>query len=280
MRFTGLHIGLLLLIAAGSALAGIAPGDTAAEVRRALGEPEGYLRAEGYELLYYERGKVELREGVVTAVNLVTEEEARALRQHRRREAARQREAEARRRSRLIVEGEEALAVLLTDPEFLSASAERQVARWRRFARRYPYTPLPDQYADALERLAEQREREAHAQRIAALEDRVRDAERKAEEAEFRARNAWMPATYTMPYVVTCQKQPRCRRPCTCRRRTPRSGLTVRFGRTHSRSGITFSYRSGVTYPYHRASTLSCHTTSPRPRIRGAFTPLVYNGRF
>ena len=68
-------------------------GDARAFVIEILGEPEGRMGSEDYELLYFNRGQVELVNGKVTSVNLVSEAEAA------KREAVRIMEAQERQRA-------------------------------------------------------------------------------------------------------------------------------------------------------------------------------------
>lgn len=176
-------------------------GDSLKQVFVELGSPDGYLKTESRTVLYYERGKVELVDGEVVQAELISEKEATRRRIEREQAEALRARLEAQRRSRLIVEGQEAKNVLLTDPDFLSSPASVQVSVWREFAERYPDVPLPDHYLDALKRHEAQLAREAQERRIDELEARVAEAERKAAEADFDDSRFTYGTYYVVPRV-------------------------------------------------------------------------------
>ena len=162
-------------------------GDTRDEVDTELGPPRGWIRSDAYELLTYIRGKVELQNGVVTALDIVSQEEAerRGAELQRQMEARRQ-DAEIRRQNR-IEAGTVLKSRMLGDSAFLATSAESQTRFWAEFRQRYPEVPADLEYQGALAQV--QREQDALRadleQRKA--EQRLEAAEKRADAAERRA---------------------------------------------------------------------------------------------
>jgi len=189
LKFSALifAVALLTAIASPAESEDVKIGDTLESVRKALGEPRGLIMDETYQLLQYDRGRVELHDGFVSSVNIVSEEEAERMRIERERIAEERRLAEAARRERLRIEGLETLEQVLSDPEYAALSAGKQVAFWKSFKKRYPDVPLGEEYASALERHRLELEQRQLEQRIATLESRVREAESRAAQAEWEA---------------------------------------------------------------------------------------------
>jgi len=183
---------LLLLMPLALAAAEIQPGDNLAHVRETLGAPRGQAESGGRLLLYYERGEVELQDGVVTRAALLSRDDHEAETARRAAKARRLRDEREINRARLTTEGEELKARKLADPAFRSGSAAAQVAFWEDFSRRYPDVPGREELLLARLRLAEENEakrREAEtAERIARLEARRAAAEARAAEAAERPR--------------------------------------------------------------------------------------------
>ncbi|MBN1268213.1 MAG: hypothetical protein JXB04_01380 [Kiritimatiellae bacterium] len=252
MRLTYMAVAVAIFIAAAfPVVADIAAGDGLQKVLQTLGQPQGYLRTDGYLVLYYERGKIELLDGYVVTAKLMTEEQARALRVRRDQEELARREAEARRRNQLLVEGEEALRLLLADADFLAAPAAGQVAGWREFSSRYPYTPLPDHYLRALEQLEKELATQEQERRMAELEQRVEEGERRAAEAEAAV-------SFEPEYVYVSTPW----WPSYCRTERPRhrdrySGVSIKY------SGKLISMEYNV--PHRRRSGDCSPRRAPRP---------------
>src|SRR5689334_15458512 len=94
-------LGLVLALSAASLAAEVAPGDTLEEAVATLGSPRGRLQVAGRNLVYFERGEIEVRDGRVTRVDLLTPEEY-AAQQAREEQQRSTREA---RRNELLVAG-------------------------------------------------------------------------------------------------------------------------------------------------------------------------------
>jgi hypothetical protein len=175
-------------------------GDTPEVVVKELGKPQGRISSGVYDLYIYPRGKVEFKNGAVTTVELVSEEEAttRRLEQEKRQQDAVQQTQEAQERRRL--EGNKLLAERLADPSFRAQSAGDQLAYWDVFQKQYPeidigtlYTPLARQNQADLE--------QAHIRaQLADLQQRTAAAEARALRAEQAAEEAYWSRT-TMTYV-------------------------------------------------------------------------------
>jgi hypothetical protein len=213
----------------------VAVGDSAESVRAVLGEPRGYLGCAGHEILVYPRGRVEIRDGAVIEVDLMTAEEAERQRLERERLRA-QREAErVREKERLRIEGLRIKNETLSDPRFPGLAASVQLAFWKKFSRMYPDVPVELEIAKAQALVLEEKERKQNELRLLAMERRVEEAERQARRAQRDAREArrrrdrydvW----YVPPYV---SYYPRGQ----CARNTGRNGKLRPAGRHSSTAG-------------------------------------------
>jgi hypothetical protein len=193
-------------------------GDTREQVDAVLGFPTGWIQAQGFQLLKYKRGKVQLRDGLVVSANIVSEAEAS---QRARKRAQRVAEARAVRdvaKQERVKNGAAAKARILSDAAFADLDAEKQLRFWVQFKNNYPEVPVDLEYLDALSQAERQRDAQRAAQdrrlvaaHVQRLEDRAEEAERDAEEAERRAnRSARRYRTivspcYRVPYVSACQ---------------------------------------------------------------------------
>jgi hypothetical protein len=189
-------IALLVTLALNLSAAEVQTGDTFKEVSSKMGPPCGQLRLGDRHLLYYERGEIELRSGIVSRVALLSADDYAALEAKRVANATRVREEQAVRRAQLSAEGEKLMARKLADAAFQTAPLAFQVAFWEDFARRYPDVPSSEQLVIARLRYAEQLEtrhaKVEQAERLADLETRVVEAEARLAQAEsgtYRVRN-------------------------------------------------------------------------------------------
>ncbi len=168
----------------------ITVGDSADRVREVLGEPRGSIHSGSYEMFQYDRGRVELRDGVVTNLELVTAEEAAVLKIERERQARELKERQAAQREQRRLEGLEIRDRALNNPDFLASSGTRQVEFWEDFHRRYPDVPVHAEYTAAAAKRDADREKAETERRLADMEKRVSDAEARAKEAEENAKDA------------------------------------------------------------------------------------------
>jgi hypothetical protein len=193
-------------------------GDTREQVDAVLGFPTGWIQAQGFQLLKYKRGKVQLRDGLVVSANIVSEAEAS---QRARKRAQRVAEARAVRdvaKQERVKNGAAAKARILSDAAFADLDAEKQLRFWVQFKNNYPEVPVDLEYLDALSQAERQRDAQRAAQdrrlvaaHVQRLEDRAEEAERDAEDAERRADRAArryrtiVSPCYRVPYVSACQ---------------------------------------------------------------------------
>lgn len=130
-----LTIGLLVICcAAGLRAADPVPGDTRERVLDLLGNARGTINVKGNEVLFYDRGTIELTGGKVTQVKLITEQQ---LAQDRI-TAERNAKLAAVERERLLKEGEDEKLKALADEALPKKSGAEQVAFWTALAAKYP----------------------------------------------------------------------------------------------------------------------------------------------
>lgn len=178
----------------GVSASAVEKGDTREAVIAELGQPQGMIKADDYELLTYGRGKVEIRDGVVVSSNLMTAEELTARRRSAAIAAEQARIAASERRERNRQRGLEVKAKMIESPAFLEASGNRRVEILNGFHRQYPSVDITELLLPAMaEKMEEDKERRAEAKRkkeIADLEKRVEDAEWEAQQARWDASTA------------------------------------------------------------------------------------------
>ena len=174
-----------------TARADVGVGDSYQQVVAALGQPQGEIAAGDYRLLYYGRGKVELRGAKVSKIELVSEAQAEKNRQLRESQMADAQRTAEEARAKRIVDGTAARKTKLADTVFMASPASGRVAYWQNFKKLYPEVQLGDEYTVALRQLeqdfAAQRAEQARQQQISDLEQRVADAEDRAKNAERRS---------------------------------------------------------------------------------------------
>ena len=181
-------------------------GDTEARVLELLGEPGGQIRSGNWALMLYNRGRVEIRDGQVEELSLVSAEAARNISIEK---TARKVAMMARRET----EGEMARERILEEPTFAERPAREQVDLWRRFRQRYPGIDVTAEYRAALSLREKELELERNQQRLDDLERRVLEAEWRAAEAERNAGNrrsdygwGWSTLYLTAPGYSTCRR--------------------------------------------------------------------------
>lgn len=184
-------------------------GATFAEVRTALGLPKGLAQADDRQLLYYDRGQVELSGGRVSRVALRTIEAQAAHAAKVAADEARIRGENEQRRARLKDEGEALKAAKLADDRFAAAPLAYQVSFWEDFARKYPGVdcrePLTIARLQLAEQLEEKRERAEQAARLAELEARLAESESRASFVAYAGRGygrRWRDRHDDRPFTV------------------------------------------------------------------------------
>src|SRR6056297_3008825 len=99
-----IYLVLLVMLPLAAMAEEVLVGDSKEDVLSALGEPRGRIASGEYELLDYERGRIELQDGKVVSVDLMSPrqlarskaEAARRREEERRREEQRRRERHRR----------------------------------------------------------------------------------------------------------------------------------------------------------------------------------------
>ena len=169
---------LLISIVPALSAGAVRLGDPLQTVKDELGAPRGQLDRGGRHVLYFDRGEVELRAGVVSRIALLSVEEFRTREAARAAVDARSRAEMAERRAKLVEDGERIRAAKQIDPIFQAAPISYQVTFWQAFARHYPDVSCDEQLAILRARYAEQleasRARLENEEKIASLEARIR----------------------------------------------------------------------------------------------------------
>jgi len=175
-------------------------GWTRRQTIEALGEPAGLIRSEEIEVLYYERGLVNLRSDRVVSAALVSTEEAIRLRTARDRRVAIEARSRSERKQQLIIDGTAERERLLASPQTFSMPVEQQVQLWEDFARQYPDVRVSDLLLAARGKYKEDREKDEIRRRLAEVEYRTQAAELRAQNAEEEVRRQRYRTIYMTGY--------------------------------------------------------------------------------
>lgn len=148
MRLVGL---VFWMVAAGSSIGlAVAPGDSARDIQNELGSPNGMVEIGNAAIYFYDRGEVALKNGRVTEVNLMTEDELVAQQERDARRSALLQEIGIERRAKNEAEGFALKQSQVDSPGFQSLPASERVAYWRHFKLKYPTVPIDLELAAAL----------------------------------------------------------------------------------------------------------------------------------
>ena len=165
------------LSAASLMAAEVVPGASLDEALATLGSPRGRLQVGERNLVYFQRGEIEVQAGRVIRVDLKTPEEQAAWLAR----AEEQRSAREERRQQLVAAGTAERDRKLADENFRAAPLAYQVSYWQDFVCRYPDVSVVEPLTIARMKYNEQLE-EKH--------KKVRDEQRIAElERQLAARN-------------------------------------------------------------------------------------------
>ncbi len=153
-------------------------GDSLESVRSTLGTPRGQSHLSGRDVLYFDRGEIELSAGLVTRVALRSEKDQAVFENKQVANADRVRQEQETKHAQAITEGTAVKARMLADPAFQATPLSYQVAFWKNFSRKYSTVSCAEELSIAQARLNEQIEvaqkQAAQAQRIAELEAQAR----------------------------------------------------------------------------------------------------------
>jgi hypothetical protein len=205
----------LPMVPAALAADDLAIGDTLEVVQSALGEPRGSIKAGSYQLLQFERGRVEFRDGVVIRLNIVSADIAEARRIRREKEQEARRVAAAERRAQRHAEGLNVRDRARSNENFDQLSGREQLDFWSSFRRQYPGISVDVEYASARARDRRETEQRRNDRRLADMDRRIAEADARAREAEAQAddlaedlkrqkRRSYV--TYATPYAPVYQQ--------------------------------------------------------------------------
>lgn len=148
MRLVGL---VFWMAAAGSSIGlAVAPGDSAQDIQKELGPPNGMVAIGQAAIYFYDRGEVALQNGRVSDVNLMTEDELVAKQERDARRSALLQEIAIERRAESEAEGFALKQSQVDSPGFQSLPASERVAYWRHFKLKYPTVPIDLELTAAL----------------------------------------------------------------------------------------------------------------------------------
>lgn len=196
--------------------ASVEMGQTSEQVLAALGKPIGTIELREKTLLLYPQGEITLKQGKVTEIDLMSEEQFEADQERLRAEREEWLVDQERRRAAHKEEGESLKASKLKSSAFAALPAKDKVDYWRSFQTRYPSVDASEQIASALEGYETELEELRSQQRIAELEARVAQAEKETATARLeteklreeterteRSRNYYGLRYYTDPVINT-----------------------------------------------------------------------------
>jgi hypothetical protein len=223
-------------------------GDEASRIQEVLGEPNGLIQTATTGVYAYDRGEIRTRNGEVTYIALISEEEHARLQE----ELARQREERQK-------EGQAVLAALLESGELNSLSGREQVNYWTSFRQRYPGVEIGIPYQQALQLARAEKEEAAKEERLARLEERVIEAELQAAKAKSEA---------AVARLLAADRQNR-QRPVSFCYVTPYTSTITYRGHTRRISDIASSRRSiGIAERRYPKPTITRDTSLLNIRIR------------
>lgn len=181
--------------------AAVALGDPIETVVAELGEPSGELDF-GTRLVYlYDNGRIEIRDGVVVSIDLLSAAEyaAREQREARQLESFLGREERFKQERRATAE--RIRSERRGDAAFLLLSASDQLEFWHKLQQQFPEVSFAAEVEALAAEIRQERLRLAQEAEIRKLEQRTAAAEKRAAEAETLARQAQQRAAQ-LPIVV------------------------------------------------------------------------------
>ncbi len=200
---SGLFLGLFSTIGIlASPAYAINLGDPEAAVIKELGAPQGRITSGKYDVYIYNRGKVELANGLVTSIELMSEEaaETRRLAKEKSQQEAEQQAKDTSERRR--IEGHKVLADRLADPIFRAQPASGQLSYWDIFKKQYPEIDISSVYTDLSKQYeTEQAQTKVQAQ-LADLQQRTDATEARVRRAEQAVEAAFLTPPPTTTYVT------------------------------------------------------------------------------
>lgn len=162
---------------------------TREDVVQRLGPIRGMVNFEHREILQFDRGLVELRDGKVVRADVLSPEELTARRAQEKSDWELARQRAIQQAARRKADGEALRNRLKTDADFALKPASERAAAWRELGNRYPEA-MDAEYQAILAAADAEASRQAMEQRVSQLEYLAWEANRRAQNAEAEARRA------------------------------------------------------------------------------------------
>jgi hypothetical protein len=165
---------------------GIQNGENRDRVISELGAPDGIIKSGDYEMLSYERGKIELRDGLVISVNLLSQEDLIAKKKNDK-ALSEKKEKEKNEFIKLKHQrGIELREKILTSSVFPEFSGRRKVEILKNFRSNYPDIDITDLLLPALDEMEKEIDEMEQQNKIVELEQRINDAKMEELRARWR----------------------------------------------------------------------------------------------
>ena len=156
----------------------ISIGEGRSEVIKRLGKPQGQAVTAQQETLFYKQGSIDLTNGWVSAVRMISPEKTQQERKRLRDDAAaRTAQAEKKRQSR-IREGISQKLKMCADPDFQDLSPGERLTYWIKFQDTYPDVPVTNEI-DAAQREIPKAKNSDVAAKIEELEREIEEVTHK-----------------------------------------------------------------------------------------------------
>ena len=165
---------------------GIQNGDQRNSVISVLGEPDGIIKSGDYEMLSYERGKIEFRDGMVISANLLSPEELIAKKT---KDKALSEKNEKEKNEFIKLKHQRGLELrkkILTSSVFPEFSGRRKVEILKNFRSNYPGIDITDLLLPALTEMEKEIDEMEQQNKIIELKHRINDAKLEALRARWR----------------------------------------------------------------------------------------------
>ncbi len=161
-------------------------GDSREKVISELGDPEGVIKSTDYEMLSYERGKIQLMGGVVTSANIMTAEELISTKENARIIAEKKEEEQEAFIKLNHQRGLDLRERIVTSTVFPEFPGNRKVQILKNFSKNYPEIDITDLLLPALEEMEQEVAETEQQNKIVELEQRVDEAKLEALRARWR----------------------------------------------------------------------------------------------
>ncbi len=166
----------------------VGKGDTKASVLAELGNPIESVKSGDYEMLTFERGKVELLQGLVVSSDLISTKELEARKLAQKKSAKVQ--GVANKPSGTEKDGIAAKSRLLNSDEYQAMTVSKKVEALKSFNQKHPGVNLTDVLLPLLKELEQNQKEAAKDAKIALLEQQVKDAKLQSVRAYWREQEA------------------------------------------------------------------------------------------